>query len=66
VKAPLDIGVSDAIPVPPLEVSSLPVFALTCTDPGSTLSGQAFNVTGPGRALISGTCADTGKAKDPI
>jgi cytochrome c peroxidase len=66
VKAPLDIGVTDATPVPPLDVSGLPVFAVTCTDPGSPLFNQTLNVTDPGRALISGNCADIGKTKGPI
>jgi cytochrome c peroxidase len=66
VKAPLDIGVTDANPVPPLDVSGLPVFAVTCTDSTSPLFGQTLDVTDPGRALISGNCADIGKTKGPI
>jgi cytochrome c peroxidase len=30
------------------------------------LAGQTFVVTDPGRALISGNCADIGKIKGPI
>jgi cytochrome c peroxidase len=30
------------------------------------LAGKSFVVTDPGRALISGTCADIGKLKGPI
>ena len=48
-KAPLDIGITDANPVQPLDVSGLPVFAVTCTDPNSPLLGQTFNVTDPRR-----------------
>lgn len=58
VKAPLNIGIADASP-PALDVSRLPVFMLTCP-------GQNFVVTDPGRALISGKCADVGKFKGPI
>jgi cytochrome c peroxidase len=58
VKAPLNIGIADAKP-PALDVSGLPVFELTCSD-------GSFVVTDPGRALISGKCADIGKFKGPI
>jgi hypothetical protein len=66
VKAPLDIGITDATPVAPLDASGLPVFAVTCTDSTSPLFGQTFNVTDPARALISNSCADIGKTKGPI
>ena len=42
----------------------LPVFTLSCTS--GALTGQSFVVTDPGRALISGKCADIGKVKGPI
>ena len=66
VKAPLDIGVSDAGAnrPPVLDISGLPVFTLTCKQ--GDLAGQTFTVTDPGRALISGQCADIGKLKGPI
>ena len=66
VKAPLDIGIGDAgDKTPPvLDISGLPVFTLTCT--AGPLAGQIFVVTDPGRALISGQCADIGKVKGPI
>ena len=66
VKAPLDIGIADAgAKSPPvLDISGLPVFTLTCTQ--GPLTGQVFRVTDPGRALISGQCADIGKDKGPI
>ena len=65
VKAPLNIGVTDANPNPPdLDVSGLPVFTLKCI--AGPLAGQTFSVTDPGRALISGNCADIGKTKGPI
>ena len=65
-KAPLDIGVADAgAKSPPvLDISGLPVFTLTCRQ--GPLTGQVFRVTDPGRALISGQCADIGKVKGPI
>jgi cytochrome c peroxidase len=58
VKAPLNIGIADASP-PGLHVSDLPVFTLEC-------GNQTFVVTDPGRALITGNCADIGKFKGPI
>ena len=66
VKAPLDIGIADAgTKAPPvLDISGLPVFTLTCT--AGPLAGQVYKVTDPGRALISGNCADIGKLKGPI
>src|SRR5215467_5671006 len=66
VKAPLNIGVADAggKSPPALDIYGLPVFTLTCTK--GPLAGQIFTVTDPGRALISGQCADIGKIKGPI
>ena len=65
VKAPLNIGVTDANPGPPaLDISGLPVFTLQCV--AGPLAGKTFYVTDPGRALISGNCADIGKTKGPI
>lgn len=65
VKAPLNIGVANANPNPPaLNVSGLPVFTLKCV--AGPLAGQTFYVTDPGRALITGNCADIGKTKGPI
>jgi len=67
VKAPLNIGVANAgaNSPPALDISGLPVFTLQCNQ--GPLAGQpAFVVTDPGRALISGKCADIGKVKGPI
>jgi cytochrome c peroxidase len=66
VKAPLNIGIADAgaNSPPALDISGLPVFTLRCTQ--GPLAGQTFVVTDPGRALISGNCADIGKVKGPI
>jgi hypothetical protein len=56
VVAPLNIGVSDAARRTP----DLPLFTLTCT------SGEVVQTSDPGRALISGKCADIGKVKGPV
>ena len=57
-----NIGIADVPPngrVP----SDLPVFTLVCTS--GPLARQTFTVTDPGRALITGACADIGKLKVP-
>jgi hypothetical protein len=66
VKAPLDIGVAHAgtASPPALNISGLPVFTIWCTS--GPLAGQLFEVTDPGRALITGKCADIGKVKGPV
>ena len=66
VKAPLNIGIANAgANAPPaLDISGLPVFTLQCTQ--GPFTGQTFVVTDPGRAMISGNCADIGKLKGPI
>jgi cytochrome c peroxidase len=66
VKAPLDIGIADAgsNAPPALDISGLPIFTLQCNQ--GPLAGQTFVVSDPGRALISGQCADIGKIKGPI
>jgi cytochrome c peroxidase len=66
VKAPLNIGIANAgaDKPPALDISGLPVFTLQCkTGP---LAGRTFVVTDPGRAMITGQCADIGKVKGPI
>jgi cytochrome c peroxidase len=66
VKAPLNIGVANAgkDSPPALDIAGLPVFTIWCTS--GPLAGQMFEVTDPGRALITGKCADIGKVKGPI
>ena len=66
VKAPLNIGIANAgaDSPPALDISGLPVLTLQCNS--GPLAGQTFMVTDPGRALISGKCADIGKLKGPI
>jgi cytochrome c peroxidase len=70
VSAPLNIGVANAgganslTPSPPvLDITGLPVFQLNCVM--GPLMGSTFTVTDPGRAFISGKCADIGKVKGP-
>jgi cytochrome c peroxidase len=66
VRAPLNIGIANAGAgsPPALDISGLPVFTIWCTS--GPLAGQMFEVTDPGRALITGKCADIGKLKGPI
>ena len=66
VKAPLNIGVANAgaDSPPALDIIGLPVFTIWCTS--GPLAGQMFEVTDPGRAFITGKCADIGKVKGPI
>ncbi len=47
-----------------LQQPTLPVFELVCTQ-GSE-AGQTFYTTDPGKALISGQCADISRVKGPI
>jgi cytochrome c peroxidase len=66
VKAPLNIGIANAGPdrPPALDISGLPVFTLECF--AGPLGKSKFVVTDPGRAMITGKCADIGKVKGPI
>ncbi len=56
----LNIGTTTYPAVPALDISGLPVYTLQCAD------GTTVQVTDPGRALITGKCADIGKLKGPI
>ncbi len=56
----IDIGVTDYPALPALDITGLPVYTIECTN------GKKVQVTDPGRALISGKCADIGKTKGPI
>jgi hypothetical protein len=49
---------------PGLDITGLPVFTLSCVSGPN--AGNSYVVTDPGRALISGKCADIGKVKGPI
>jgi cytochrome c peroxidase len=67
VRLPINIGIANGGPNnnnPVLNIADLPVFNITCvTGPNA---GRTYVVTDPGRALISGKCADIGKIKGPI
>ena len=54
----MNIGVADA------GTNRPPAFTLWCTS--GPLAEKIFEVTDPGRALITGQCADIGKVKGPI
>jgi cytochrome c peroxidase len=62
----LNIGIANAgdSSPPALDVGELPVFTIWCTS--GPLSGKMFEVTDPGRSLITGKCADIGKLKGPV
>jgi cytochrome c peroxidase len=67
-KLPINIGIANGGPNNDnlnLDIGDLPVFNITCVAAGP-LQGKTFVVTDPGRALISGKCADIGKLKGPI
>jgi hypothetical protein len=70
IKAPLNIGIGNAgaNSPPALDISGLPVFTVMCTSGSNLLAptGETFEVTDVGRAMISGNCADIGKTKGPI
>lgn len=46
--------------MPALDTSGLPVYTIRCN------GGTAVQTTDPGRALITGKCANIGKTKGPI
>ena len=66
VKAPLNIGIANAgaLAPPALDISGLPVFTVQCI--AGPLTGQLYQVTDIGRAMISGKCKDIGRVKGPI
>jgi len=67
VKLPINIGIANAGNAnnnPGLDIGDLPVFNITCVAGPNT--GKTYVVTDPGRALISGKCADIGRMKGPI
>jgi cytochrome c peroxidase len=64
VKLPINIGIANGGSNnnnSGLDIMGLPVFTLSCA-----ATHQTYVVTDPGRALISGKCADIGKVKGPI
>jgi len=64
----LNIGVTDFPAVPALDITGLPVYTITCAAGAITPVGKGSTIqtTDPGRALITGKCADIGKTKGPI
>ena len=67
VKLPINIGIANGGPNndnPVLDIADLPAFTLSCVSGPN--AGNTYIVTDPGRALISGLCADIGKVKGPI
>jgi cytochrome c peroxidase len=67
VKLPINIGIANGGPDnnnQGLDIGDLPVFTLLCVSGPN--AGKTYQVTDPGRALISGKCADIGKLKGPI
>jgi cytochrome c peroxidase len=67
VKLPINIGIANGGPNndnPVLDIAGLPTFTLSCVSGPN--AGNTYTVTDPGRALITGKCADIGKVKGPI
>lgn len=56
-KLPIDIGVADAS----RRTADMPLYTFECS-----ATGQTVQTTDPGKAMISGKCADIGKMKGPI
>lgn len=71
---PLDVGTSHSLKyetdsnlvaaLQQLQAPQLPVYELTCTQ--GPLAGNTYYLSDPGKALISGQCADIGRGKGPI
>ena len=64
----INIGITDFPAVPALDTSGLPVYTIQCAPGVPPPIGKAstFQTTDPGRALMTGKCADVGKTKGPI
>lgn len=63
VSQPLDIGVTAYPAVSALDIAGLPVYTIQCNN---TSPPTFVRTTDPGRALITGKCADIGKTKGPV
>jgi len=64
----INIGVTDYPALPALDITGLPVYTFHC-DAGAVTpinKGASIQTTDPGRALVTGKCADIGKTKGPI
>jgi cytochrome c peroxidase len=57
VSMPLNIGISDAAN----RTNDLPLYTLSCN-----ATGEIVRTSDPGRAMITGKCADIGKVKGPV
>lgn len=57
----LNIGITDYPGRPGLDISGLPVYTIQCN-----AGGAPIQTTDPGRALVTGRCADVGKTKGPV
>lgn len=63
VSQPLNIGVTDYPGHTGLDITGLPVYTIQC----NTINPpRIIQTTDPGRAMISGKCADIGKTKGPV
>ncbi|HKT51398.1 MAG TPA: hypothetical protein VJV96_13940 [Candidatus Angelobacter sp.] len=64
----INIGVTDFPALPALDIDGLPVYTITCSASAVTPIGKGSTIqtTDPGRALVTGNCADIGKTKGPI
>ena len=64
----INIGVTEYPPVPALDITGLPVYTIHCAAGKQTPIGHdsTIQTTDPGRALITGKCADIGKTKGPV
>lgn len=64
---PLNIGTTAYPAVPALDIAGLPVYTIEChTVSGEDEDDREIHTTDPGRALITGQCADIGKVKGPV
>lgn len=67
---PLNIGTTAYPAVPALDISGLPVYTIECkvanNDDNDDEDNREIKTTDPGRALITGQCADIGKVKGPV
>ena len=64
----INIGITDYPALPALNTEGLPVYTIQCAAGAlkPLNKGTTFQTTDPGRALITGKCADVGKTKGPI
>jgi len=57
----INLGVTDFPALPALNIAGLPVYTIQCNT-----KDKLIRTTDPGRAMVSGKCADIGKTKGPI